>query len=282
MKMKSSIQEWITFANSRLSSLSEFSSIESMVLASHVTSHPREWIIAHPETEVTESQFIELESAITRLIDGEPLAYITGRRSFYGLDLLVDNRVLIPRPETELLVEMAIQWLNSHPTRRKVADIGTGSGAIAIAVAANVPDARILATDISSEALEVATVNARRLQVADSITFQQNDLLSGLNEKFDLLLSNLPYIPTADLNLLAVGKYEPNLALDGGADGLQLIQKLLDQFTQNALPGACIILEIQYNQANHVIHIAEHCYSKADITTSYDLAGLPRTVKIQL
>lgn len=280
--MKISIQDWLLSANPRLSANSEYASIESMAIACHITRKSREWLMAHPETSIPGLQLNKMEALLERLLNGEPLAYLTGKRSFYGLDFEVNEHVLIPRPETELLVELAVKWLNDHPGRRNVVDIGTGSGAIACAVAVKVPDVQILATDLSAAALKVARENAITHQVANRMQFRKNDLLSGIDDKFDLLLSNPPYIPTGELDQLAVARYEPGLALDGGENGMQLIKKLLAQSAKNVLPGACIFLEIQYNQANNVIQLGQQFHTGSTCTTFHDLAGLPRVIKIQL
>ncbi len=156
-----------------------------------------------------------------------------GHWEFFGLDFDITPDVLIPRPETELLVEKAIAWLQKFPAKRTIADIGTGSGAIAISIAVNIPNARILATDISSKALQVAQQNAIKHGVNGTIEFMECDLLPDQSKivsrqsSINLLCANLPYIPTQTLRNLTIYKREPTLALDGGEDGLDLFRKLL-------------------------------------------------------
>lgn len=272
---------WVSAKIAQLQEITEFPAIEVRTIASFVLQKPGEWIIAHPQTVLSEIQLETLEKAIARLIYGEPLAYITGRRSFYGLDLMVDKRVLVPRPETELLVELAIDWLQSKPGRTRVADIGTGSGAIAIALANQIPELAITAVDSSSSALEVARANAALCHLDDRVEFLQNDLLDGVSEKFDLILANLPYIPSSTVNELAVIKHEPRSALDGGPDGISIIERLIKTSKKNLALNGCIILEIQYNQGNRVQNIALNQFPQAEISIYSDLAGLPRVVKIQ-
>ena len=276
------IGEWILTTRSRIKGNSGFPNIEINVIAAHVLKQPKEWIVSHPETELSDSQLQDLEQSVIRLLEGEPLAYITGKRSFYGLDFKVNKNVLIPRPETELMVEESIRWLGAHPQRRMVADIGTGSGVIAITIAKNIPDVRVMAIDVSPASLELAKGNAKEFRVDDSVQFKQNDLLSNIVNKFDLILANLPYIPSLVLDGLEVNRYEPRLALDGGENGLDYITKLLEQSQNNVLPGACIFLEIQYNQSIQVSNLARGQFPGAEVTIFKDLASLPRLIRIQL
>ncbi len=274
------IGDWIRQTAVAIKGKSEFPLIEINAIASSVLGKPKEWIISHPETIIDTGQLNMLDRAVNRLLTGEPLAYITGIRSFYGLDFHVNEHVLIPRPETEILVEEVINWLETHPGRRSLADIGTGSGVIAIACSDRFSDLRVTAADISPKALEIAQANATLNHVADQIEFIQNDLLDGLERKFDVIAANLPYIPTAELDGLEVVKFEPRLALDGGKDGLFFIRKLLSQIEKQLYPGGCAFLEIEYNQLN-VMTIANQIYPRAVITMINDLANLPRVIKIQ-
>lgn len=273
---------WIAEKRARLHGKTEFPSIEINAIASHILQRPTSWIVSHPETPLNGEQVRALDESIQRLLTGEPLAYITGVRSFFGLDFFVNQNVLIPRPETELLVEQAKSWLEVHAGRRTVADIGTGSGIIAISLAHIYPDLRVTAFDISTSALEVARQNACFHNVEGRIQFIQSDLLDGISAKYDLILANLPYIPTKNLNSLSIRKFEPLVALDGGKDGLRLLTKLINTIPANITPGGCIILEIQYNQSEAIKEIAARQFPKATITVHEDLASLPRVMKIRL
>ncbi len=157
------------------------------------------WILAHPAALLDEYQLERYETLTRRLESGEPLPYIIGHWEFYGLDFTLSPAVLIPRPETEMLVEHALHWLVEHPARRSILDVGTGSGCIAVSLALNCPDARILASDISLEALLVARQNVLRHGVSDRVQLLQCDLLPPTSLPFDLLCANLPYIPAADI-----------------------------------------------------------------------------------
>lgn len=276
----SNIGDWIGQTTATVKGKTEFPLIEIYAIAANVLEKPREWIISHPEATIDTKQINELDRAIARLLTGEPLAYITGRRSFYGLDFLVDRHVLIPRPETEILVEEVIDWFEAHPGRVAMADIGTGCGAIAVACADRFPALCITALDISPDALQIARENAARNNVDGQIEFIQNDLLEGLAGKFDVIAANLPYIPSAELDTLEVIRFEPRLALDGGNDGLYFINKLLHQCEKYLFPGGCVFLEIEYNQPK-VKTIAGQIYPQAAITMINDLANLPRVIKIQ-
>lgn len=278
---QTSLGEWIGQAISAIKGKTEFPFVEINAISSSILGKPKEWIISHPETVLDETQMKALEQAVKRLLSGEPLAYITGQRAFYGLDFEVDHNVLIPRPETEILVEEVIDWLEKHPGRLSMADIGTGSGAIAVTCADRFSDLRVSAIDISPEALAIASKNAMRHCVADRIKFIQNDMLAGIKQKFDIIAANLPYIPSETLDQLDVIKFEPRLALDGGTNGTIHIARLLEQSRKNIRQGGCLFLEIQYNQTN-VTSIIEPYYPHAVINVINDLASLPRVIKIQL
>jgi len=263
-----------------LRKVSSTAEIEINALLVHVLNKNTAWIFSHPETHLTAEQTALLENAISRLYAGEPLAYITRKQEFYGLEFLVDSRVLIPRPETELLVEHAITWLNTHPAKKLAADIGTGSGAIAVTLAKSCSELEVTAIDISEEALEVAKENARKHKVERRIEFVHANLLQGNTKYFDLILANLPYIPTATLKELDALRYEPLTALDGGHDGMDFIKQLMAQLPNSLAPGGSAIFEIQYNQGYKVREIARQQFPEALISIQHDLASLPRIVVI--
>lgn len=185
---------------------------------------------------------------VQRLERGEPLPYVLGHWEFFGLDFDLTPEVLIPRPETELLVERAIPWLQSSSQRRSIADIGTGCGCIAVSIAKHISSGHILATDISSAALEVARRNANKHHVENQIEFIECDILPKSfsdERRFDLICANLPYIPTGKLRNLPIYGREPALALDGGDDGLDLFRRLLAIAPKRLAPGGRILLEIE-------------------------------------
>ena len=279
---KTKINEWLGKSVNQLSGVSEFPALETQVVLAYVLNTTREWLITHPDAELEGIQTEKADLLLSRLRDGEPLPYITGRQAFYGLDFFVNPDVLIPRPETELLVEECIQWLEAHPSRRKVADIGTGSGVIAVCLADHFQDINIYAVDISEKALQLAGQNANLFHVDKRIRFCQSNLLENCHEQFDLIAANLPYIPTSTLKELAVARFEPLLALDGGENGLDFISKLLTQSPNRLRPGGMIILEIEANQSEDVQQLAKNSFPHAQITLLTDLANHPRILKIQV
>jgi len=244
--------------------------------------------MAYPELSLNAEQQIQLDKSLIRLEKGEPFPYIIGHWEFFGLDFEVTPDVLIPRPETELLVEKAIIWLQESPVRRTIADIGTGSGAIAVSLAVNIPDADILATDISSKALQVAKRNAKKLDVGDRIEFIECDLLPDKSTfinnhlPFDLICANLPYIPTKTLSHLPVFGREPTIALDGGADGLDFFRRLLNIAPDWLAPNALILLEIEATLGSQVLELAHEIFPNTKIHLHQDLTGRDRLLEIQL
>ena len=220
----------------------------------HVLGVGKTWLYAHPNRSLTEDEIIGFEGLVRRRMHLEPVAYLVGYRPFYGLDITVDRRVLVPRPETELLVERTLSLIGllDRGERPCIADIGTGSGAIAVALAVNAPNAQIYAIDVSDDALAVAAQNVWRYGVGDQITLLPGNLLEPLPEPVDFVVGNLPYIATPELVSLPceVKDYEPMRALDGGPDGLSVISELLREIAHPAQgrpllkPGGRILLEI--------------------------------------
>ncbi len=267
-------------ARRRLEVVSESAALDSQVLLAHIMGQTKAWILAHPEALLTSGQEQNLESSLSSLEAGEPLPYVLGHWEFYGVSLRVTTAVLIPRPETELLVETALAWLSKNPKRRRAADIGTGSGCIAVALAKHLPDLKVTATDISSEALQVARANAEEHGVSERIEFIEGDLLAPLNEPVDVLCANLPYIPTSTLHELAVYRHEPAVALDGGPDGLQFIRRLLEDAPRVLTGSGLILLEIEASQGGAVIEIARAAFPAAKVEVRQDLAGHARMVSL--
>jgi len=272
----------------RLAAISDTADLDASVVLAHVLNKPRTWVMAHPELALTAEQQTQLDESLARLEKGEPFPYVLGHWEFFALDFDVTPDVLIPRPETELLVEKAIIWLQESPVRRTIADIGTGSGAIAVSLAVNVPDVDILATDISSKALQVAKRNAEKLDVSKHIEFVECDLLpdkdSFINNHlpFDLICANLPYIPTPTLSHLSVFGREPTVALDGGVDGLHLFRRLLNIVPQWLAPNALILLEIEATRGVQVLNLAYDIFEQAEIHLHQDLTGRDRLLEIRL
>jgi release factor glutamine methyltransferase len=215
----------------------------------------------------TLERFVEL---VGRRAAREPVAYIVGRKGFRWIELEVDRRVLIPRPETELLVEIAL----SLPSGARVVDVGTGSGAVALSLATERPDLSVTATDVSAEALVVARANAARLGLADSVTFFEADLLEGVPGEFDAVLANLPYVPEQSDLPPEIGVYEPAAALFGGPDGLDLVRRLLPMVV--GVP----LVALEVGLAEWAAWLARDAgFESVEIVR--DLAGLERVVVVR-
>lgn len=256
--------------------------LDAQVLLAHITGAARAALLAYPERPLTEAQATQYAALVASRAAGEPVAYLVGHREFLGLDFLTDARALIPRPETELLVEAALAEARArldageHPT---AADIGTGSGAIALSLAALEPRLpRVYATDISAGALTLAHENAARLGVAGRVTFLQGDLLAPLPEPVDLLLANLPYVAPRDAATLPpdVRAYEPALALYGDDDGLGHLRRFFAQAPAYLRPGAVVGVEFGYDQRAAVEALARAAFPGCVVRVGADYAGWDR------
>jgi release factor glutamine methyltransferase len=252
--------------------------LESEVLLGHVMGVPRTALVAHPERTVKpnhEGQYTEL---VAQRAAHYPLPYITGQAEFYGLPLEVTPEVLIPRPETELLVDLA---LARNPA--SLIDVGTGSGCIAIALARQLPDALVYAIEASPTALAVARRNAERHGVANRVQLMAGDLLTPRPPLVDLIVSNPPYVSSDEWASLpaSVRDFEPRLALDGGRDGLAVIQRLLAEAPAVVRPGGALLVEVGASQGRAVAELAGTAFPGARIEVHADLAGHDRVVEVQ-
>lgn len=270
----------------RLASISDTPALDSSVLIAHIVNKSRTWVMAHPELRLTTEQEKQLASSLARLERGESFPYVLGHWEFFGLDFNVTPDVLIPRPETELLVEKAITWLKENPEKRSITDIGTGSGVIAVSIAANIPDAKVLATDISEKVLQIAAQNAVTHGVDSKIEFMECDLLPKPKVKrqtsIDLLCANLPYIPTKTLYTLSVFGREPTLALDGGQDGFELIRKLMNMASTYLTSNALMLFEIEATLGRQALQLAHEIFPDAKTQLFQDLTGRDRLLQINL
>lgn len=272
---------WLENARTAIRALPEEPITSLYAIIAHYLEKPAYWPQAHPEFELNEGQVFQLNLQLKKLMGGEPLPYIIHHQEFFGLDFYVTPDVLIPRPETEILIEIALDNLADHPQPALIADVGTGSGCIAVTLAVHHPIARILATDISSKSLAVARRNCVNHQVRDRVFLLQTDLLSSVRARFDLICANLPYIPSEKLNSLEVARHEPRLALDGGKQGLEVIAHLLTQSADRLNPGGLMLLEIEFSQPEAIRALIHGIFPAAGITIVDDLNHLPRLAIIQ-
>jgi release factor glutamine methyltransferase len=266
---------------SRLQGHTDTPGLDAQVLLGQILGRPRSWVLAHPEVILSKEQAEYLEQALARLEQGEPLPYVLGHWEFFGLDFTVTPQVLIPRPETELLVESALGWLRAHPGRRLGLDVGTGAGCIAVSLAVHVADLRLVASDLSSQALRVAQINLQRHSLHERVFCLQADLLPPVCQPVDIICANLPYIPSHTLQGLRVRYWQPSLALDGGADGLRLIRRLLKTAPAVLAPGGVIFLEIEQTLGAAAVQLARAEFAQSGVELIHDLAGRPRLICIQ-
>jgi release factor glutamine methyltransferase len=238
-------------------------------------------IISHPEQPVTDDVWNNFQNLVARHASGEPLHYITGEREFYGLPFRVTPAVLIPRPETEILVEKTIALMHGYSFPVRFLDIGTGSGCIAISIAHAVPSCTGWAVDISGDALEIARENASRHGVADRIQFVRGDLLEDLSAelRFEFILSNPPYVPLRECDNLPpdVRNFEPHIALFGGESGLEIYSRLMPQVPSHLVPGGHLLVESGAGQAERIRETTERAGLSVE-TILNDLQGIPRCV----
>jgi release factor glutamine methyltransferase len=255
---------------------------DAETLLLHILRENKSWLMAHPEKELPAADAARYSAFIARRQLGEPIQYITGETEFYGLPLLVTPHVLIPRPETEHLVEKVIDLGPIFP-RPRLVDVGTGSGAIAIAFAHDWSNAAITAIDLSASALALARRNAERIGFADCIRFLQGDLLAPVaNEKFEIVVSNPPYVPEPDRPTLSVEvrDHEPSMALFAGPDGLDIYRRLIPQAFACLVPGGFIALEIGYGQSPAIANLLTASgFQKIEFLP--DLQGVPRVASAQ-
>lgn len=245
----------------------------------------RAYLYAHPERELTDDESVRYDAALNERARGLPAQYITGHQEFWGMDLIVSSAVLIPRPETEHLIEAVLELVvarearGPRPTRPlRIVDVGTGSACIALALAKELPNAEIHATDISSAALEIARANAARHQLEKRIHFHEGDLLQSLGGDFDFIVSNPPYVgeSEADQVQLEVRKFEPRDAVFAGPTGTEVIVRLIPQARAGLRPGGWLVFEISRTIADSVHHLLE---GWDEVSIMPDLQSIPRVAR---
>ncbi len=233
------------------------------------------------DVSLSEAQQAGFQHRIERRLGGEPTAYILGRREFYGRDFLVGPDVLVPRPETELLVEQTLAAARGHPSPR-IAEVGTGSGAVAISLALELSSATVYATDLSPQALEIAAANCRLHNVTKRVVLLAGDLLDPVPVGVDIVVANLPYVATPDLPSAGPVSREPRLALDGGRDGLDHVRRLCHQVKQRLPTGGRLLLEIGQGQAGPLVDFLHRLLPSDGVEFFPDLAGIDRVCSVRL
>jgi release factor glutamine methyltransferase len=279
-----SIAQALSQASARLAAAGcDAPRLDAEVLLAYVVGRERAWLYAHPEYILSSSQLSAYDSLIERRARREPVAYLTGSKEFYGLEFLVTPDVLIPRPETERLVEIALEWLATSPAGDLIVDVGTGSGAIAVALAVHIEHADVLATDTSSAALAVARNNAARHGVAARVQCVRADLLAPLAGTLRLIVSNPPYLTRAELDTAApeVACYEPRRALDGGPNGLVVLERLLAMASWRLCPGGALLVEIGAGQGTQAYALARSHFPESNVEIARDYAGRDRVLVVR-
>jgi release factor glutamine methyltransferase len=264
----------------QLACLADSPGLEASLLLAAALARPRAWIVTHPEAPLSSDELAAYRRALADVSDGKALPYVLGEWEFYGRVFDVTPDVLIPRPETELLVDHALEFTTRRRGTLRGIDIGTGSGCIAVTLAASVPRSHWLATDVDPRALHVARRNAQRHDVRPHVHLVCCDQGTAMTGGFDLVCANLPYVPAERLSALAVARREPRGALDGGPEGLDLILRLIADLPRLVASGGRALLEIDHTQAEAVLRAAHSADAQAESTIHADLAGQPRLLQV--
>ena len=282
MSLPSTVRSALALSRSALCDQSDSPNLDGQLLLSQVLERPRAWLLAHPESKIEKQDSLQFLNLLDRCVRGEALPHVLGWWEFYGRRFRLNGSVLIPRPETELMVDAALEHLERYSRPMIALDVGTGSGCVAITLAREVSELRIYATDLSMEALNIAQTNVSIHSVDHTVRLICADLVSpiSLSRGFDLVCANLPYIPEGGMDKLQVSKREPRIALDGGKDGLSLIRRLLDSLPQLLAKRGRALLEIGYEQAESVLQYVEDGLAGYRAEVRADLAGLHRLVVV--
>ncbi len=264
---------------------SDEATLEAELLLAHALNTDRTHLYQRLRDQLTPQTESAFDDLLQRRLAHEPTAYILGHREFYGLEFQVTPDAIIPRPETETLVELVLDRARSASAREmRIADIGVGCGAIAVALAVNLSGAEIIAIDVSPLALALARRNAARHEASERISFLEGDLLEPLDAPVDVIAANLPYVTTAELEAAPpeINEHEPRLGLDGGADGLRLIQRLLRDAPPHLKPGGALFAEIGDQQGEAALTLAAAAFPRARIEVKQDLSRLDRVLVVRM
>ena len=263
----------LRFFSAELADITEDPALEARLIIQKATGLSRPVLLCHPEREITAAELAAIKDMAARRKEGYPLPYLLGEWEFYGRSFLVDPSVLIPRPETELLVEEALGWLKFHPSVQMAYDIGTGSGCIAVSLLCECPRLHVTAADLHRNALSTAINNAEQNHVRERFFPVQSDLFSAFGPGIELVCANLPYIPSATCEVIEPARFEPLSALDGGADGFELYRRLFAQLSGKMKEDSLILCEIEYRQRELALQTAEAFFPGREIRVLNDLAA---------
>ncbi len=278
------VSQLLIMASQRLAAAGcETPGLDAEVLLAYTLGRERSWLFMYPHYVLQPDELARFNELLSRRERREPVAYLVGHKEFFGLEFLVNRHVLIPRPETELLVETVLALYPANASL-EIVDVGTGSGCIAVTLAKYLPRSVVVAGDTSAEALALARQNAVHHQVAGRVAFFLGNLLQPIDHPVDVIVSNPPYVSRLELSQTApeVQLYEPRLALDGGGDGLAIIRQLLSQVDKKLKPGGALLLEIGSNQGLPVHQLARRYFVNAEVELKKDLAGLDRLLVVRL
>ena len=267
--------------SAELADFTDDPALEARLIIQKATGLSRPVLLSHPEHELTAAELTGIIAMTEQRRTGFPLPYLLGEWEFYGRSFSVDPTVLIPRPETEMLAEEALAWLKVHPSVQTAYDIGTGSGCIAITLLAECPQLRVTAVDLHRNALSTACRNAEKHGVRARFSPVQTDLFSAFAPGAELVLANLPYIPSDTCRDIEPARFEPLSALDGGKDGFELYRRLFAQLSGKMKEESMILCEIEYRQRELALRTAASFFSEAQISVLNDLAGQARVLKIK-
>ena len=279
MKKNETIASMLAWAIHRLGDVSETPRLDAELLFMHVLGWSQARVIVEQKATLSSAHAEVFRSLVERRAQRESIAYIVGHKEFYGLDFVVNTSVLVPRPETELLVDLAMQHAQRLQRPLHIADIGTGSGCIAVTLATHLSDVMLYAVDISPAALEVAAENVARHNVIEKVQLMRGDLVASLDGPMDMIVSNPPYTILSEIDR-GVREHEPHLALDGGPDGLMVYRRLLAAAPSKLHADGVALLEIGATQGDDVMALARVHFPSAQISVHQDLAGHDRVVAI--
>ena len=276
--MTTTVGEALEGASLQLRPHSDSPGSDAQLLLGEALGKPRAWILAHSESDLSGVQLAEFETSLVEVLGGAALPHVLGWWEFYGRRFQLEPQVLIPRPETELLIEHA---LNRAVPATSILDVGTGSGCIAVTLALELPESHVTASDLSWEALKVARRNIEDHDVSQQVTLVNSNLVDAFVGPFDLICANLPYIPTDQLAQLEVARREPIMALDGGSSGTEFIYEVLERLPGILAMGGCALFEIDPNQSAGVVDQAGTSLPYAGLRIEKDLAGRDRLLVIE-